>query len=56
VKAEVCEACGRYLKLFYLERRPAAEPIADDLATFSIDLLVSEKGYVKSGINLFLPA
>ncbi len=55
VKAEVCEACRRYLKLFYLEQRPAAEPVADDLATFAIDLLVCEKGYCKSGINLFLP-
>lgn len=54
VKVEVCEACKRYLKLFYLERRPAAEPVADDLATYPLDLLVSEKGYRRSGINLFL--
>jgi len=54
VKAEVCEACKRYLKLFYLERRPAAEPAADDLATLALDLLVSERGYVRSGLNLLL--
>ncbi len=55
VKAEVCDACGRYLKLFYLEDRPAVEVVADDLATFPVDVLVSEKGYRKAGLNLFLP-
>jgi FdhE protein len=55
VKAEVCEGCKKYLKLFYLERRPATEPAADDLATLALDVLVSEQGYGRSGINLFLP-
>ena len=54
VKAEACDACKSYLKLFYLERRPAAEPVADDLATVTHDLLVSEQGYGKNGVNLFL--
>lgn len=54
VKAEACDRCGGYLKLFYLEKRPAAEPLADDLATLPLDLLVSERGYGKSGANLLL--
>lgn len=54
VKAEACDACRSYLKLFYLERRPAADPVADDLATLALDVLVSEQGYGKSGENLFL--
>ncbi len=54
VKAETCEGCRKYLKLFYLEHRPAAEPAADDLATLALDLLVSEQGYRRSGVNLFL--
>ncbi len=54
VKAEVCEACTKYLKLFYLERRPGADPVADDLATLALDMLVSERGYRRSGVNLFL--
>jgi FdhE protein len=54
VKAEACDACKSYLKLFYLERRPAADPVADDLATLALDMLVSEQGYGKNGVNLFL--
>jgi FdhE protein len=53
-KAEACEQCGTYLKLFYLEKAPRAEPFADDVATLSLDLLMSEKGYSRSGVNLFL--
>jgi len=56
VKAEVCEGCNGYLKLFYLEWRPGAEPAADDLATLPLDVLVSDQGYVRNGMNLFLPA
>jgi FdhE protein len=53
-KAEACEQCRTYLKLFYLERAPRTEPFADDVATLSLDLLMSEKGYSRSGVNLFL--
>ncbi len=54
VKAEACARCRAYLKLFYLEDRPAAEPAADDLATLALDLLMSEKGYSRNGANLLL--
>lgn len=55
LKAEVCAACKGYLKLFYLERRPAAEPVADDLATLALDHLVAAEGYTRVGVNLLLP-
>lgn len=54
VKAEACDACKGYVKLFYLEKRPAADPVADDLATLALDLLVSERGFGRIGPNLFL--
>ncbi len=54
VKAEACDACKGYVKLFYLEKRPAADPVADDLATLPLDLLVSERGFGRIGPNLFL--
>lgn len=53
-KAEACDRCRTYLKLFYLEKTPQAEPFADDVATLSLDLLMSGKGYSRSGVNLFL--
>jgi FdhE protein len=53
-RAEACDRCKTYLKLFDLERRPGAEPLADDLATLPLDLLVAEEGYARGGVNLLL--
>src|SRR5262249_38339149 len=54
VKAEVCEECGTYLKVCSMERDPHVEPVADDLATLSLDLLVTENGKTPSGVNFML--
>jgi len=54
VKAEACTQCRTYLKLFYLEQDPRAEPIADDTATLSLDLLMAEQGFSRGGENFFL--
>ena len=54
VKAEACEECRTYLKLFYLEHGPRAEALADDVATLPLDLLMAEAGYARCGANPFL--
>ncbi len=54
VKAETCDACRSYLKILYLEKDPAADPVADDLASLALDLLLDEQGYQRSGLNYFL--
>ncbi len=54
VKAETCPECGTYLKITNQERDTAAEPVADDLATLSLDILVGESGFAPSGINFML--
>jgi FdhE protein len=53
-KAEACSKCGTYLKLFYLENNPEAEAFADDLATLALDILMTDHGYGRLGLNLFL--
>ncbi len=53
VRAETCEACKSYLKIIYTEKA-AADPVADDLATLALDILVDEAGYARSGPNLLL--
>ena len=53
-KAECCSRCRTYLKLFYLESTPAAEPFADDAATLALDTLVSEEGFSRTGPNFYL--
>jgi len=53
VKAEACSRCRSYLKLFYLERDPAADPFADDIATLTLDLRVVAEGYARAGVSCF---
>ena len=53
VKAECCSRCRIYLKLFYLESTPVAEPFADDAATLVLDTLVSEEGFSRTGPNFY---
>jgi len=54
VRAEVCEECGSYLKICYMDRDPHVDPVADDLATLSLDLLVAETGKTPAGVNFML--
>jgi FdhE protein len=37
-----------------MEKDPEVEPVADDLASVTLDLLVSEAGHQRSGHNLML--
>jgi FdhE protein len=54
VRAETCDACKSYLKIVYQEKDPRVDPVADDLATLALDMLVDEAGYQRSGVNLLL--
>ena len=54
VRAETCDTCKTYLKIHYQEKDPRVDPVADDLATLAIDMLVDEAGYARSGPNLLL--
>jgi FdhE protein len=54
VRAEACDECKSYLKILYQEKNPRLEAMADDLATRSLDLLVDERGFQRSGPNFLL--
>jgi FdhE protein len=54
VEAETCDECRHYLKIVRMERDQAVEPVADDLASLTLDLLVSEAGFQRHGVNLML--
>jgi FdhE protein len=54
VRAESCPNCRAYRKILYHEKDPAAEPLADDLATVALDLLMSEEGYHRASGNPLL--
>jgi FdhE protein len=51
-KAEACDECKTYLKIFDQDKDPLADACADDLATLALDVLVDEQGFVRSGPNL----
>ena len=54
LQAETCDDCGHYLKIMHSDRDPFVDPVADDLATLALDILVDEAGYSRSGPNLLL--
>jgi len=54
VQAEACDDCGQYLKIMHTDRDPFVDPVADDLASLTLDLLVSETGKQRGGVNLML--
>lgn len=47
LRAECCEACQGYSKVFYLEKARALELLADDLASLGLDVLVGEEGFAR---------
>lgn len=54
VLAETCDACGNYRKLANQEKDPLAEPLADDLASIVLDLLMGETGFARASANPLL--
>lgn len=55
VKAECCDECGTYRKIFYQDKEPNLDPVADDLASLALDILVAgEHGKHLGGMNFML--
>ncbi|SAK75536.1 formate dehydrogenase accessory protein FdhE [Caballeronia hypogeia] len=54
LKAESCDECGTYRKIGYQERAYDFEPYADDLASLTLDLLVSDAGYRRAAPHPWL--
>jgi FdhE protein len=54
LKAESCDECHTYRKIGYQEKDFDIEPLADDLASLTLDLLMNEAGYQRSGPNPLL--
>jgi FdhE protein len=56
VRAETCDECGTYTKILDLTKDPAVEPLADDLASLGLDIMVDEAGWQRAAPNPFLLA
>jgi len=54
LRAETCEQCHAYRKIVYQENDPRVEPLADDVASIALDLLLAESGYHRVNANPLL--
>lgn len=54
IKAECCSECRTYAKVMQQAKHPELDPVADDVATLALDMLLGEEGLRRSGQNPFL--
>jgi FdhE protein len=54
IRAECCDTCRTYRKILYQEMDGDVEPLADDLASLALDLLLSDAGYHRASANPLL--
>jgi FdhE protein len=54
IRAESCDRCHTYRKILYQEKDVDVEPVADDLASLALDLLMAEAGYQRGSGNPLL--
>ena len=54
VKAETCDSCHGYVKVMYQAKDAQVEPVADDVASLGLDLLMKAGPYRRGAFNPFL--
>ncbi len=54
LRAESCGQCHTYRKILYQEKDPEGEPVADDLASLALDLLMTGEGFHRASGNPLL--
>jgi FdhE protein len=54
VRAETCDSCRGYVKILQQQQNPALDPVADDVATLALDLLLRDLGYRRGAVDPFL--
>ncbi len=54
ISAEVCETCRGYTKHLLQTKNPALDAVADDVASYGLDMMLREDGWRRTGLNPFL--
>ena len=54
IKAETCDECGSYVKVFYQDKDTKLDPVADDVASLGLDQLLRATAYTRAGLNPYL--
>jgi len=52
--AETCDNCHCYVKVLQQVQNPWLDPVADDVASLALDLMLRDKGYRRGAVNPFL--
>lgn len=54
VMGETCDSCGSYVKMLHQHKDPALDPVADDVASLALDIVLGKEGLVRASANPFL--
>jgi FdhE protein len=54
IKAETCDECGSYVKVLHQHKDVMLDPIADDVGSLGLDLLLRDSTYRRAGVNPYL--
>src|SRR5208337_4065466 len=54
IKAETCDACRSYVTVLHQHKDPDLDPVADDVGSLALDLLMRDGPYRRAGHNPFL--
>lgn len=52
IQVETCTTCHSYIKHLHQHRAPTIDPVADDIASYGLDLKIAEEGFRRAGLNL----
>lgn len=51
VKAEVCRECNSWVKILYQVKNPSLDPVADDVGSLGLDILMKDTSFRRGGFN-----
>lgn len=54
VKAECCDECKSWVKILYQSKNRSLEPVADDVGSLGLDVLMQDSGLARGGFHPFL--
>ncbi len=54
IKAETCGACHGYVKVMHQRNEPSIDPVADDIGSLALDILVRDLGFSRGAVNPYL--
>ena len=54
VKAECCKECSSWVKIFYQEKNPSLDAVADDVGSIGLDMMMKATPLKRAGFNPYL--